>query len=181
MIEEVILVNERDIELGTMEKMEAHLQGKLHRAISVFIFDCNGKILLQRRALKKYHTAGLWSNSACSHPRLNEKPINAAERRIFEEMGLKVKLQFIFKFLYKAKLDNLLIENELDHVFIGISDEKPSININEVCDYNYLNEHEIDSLIEKDKELFTPWLKDCYKKVFKIYKDQNIIKSKILI
>ena len=109
MKELVILVNERDVELGTMEKMETHLKGKLHRAISVFIFNSKGEMLLQRRALGKYHTAGLWSNSACSHPRINEKPIDSAERRIFEEMGINVKLKFIFKFLYKAsrKIKNL--------------------------------------------------------------------------
>ena len=175
MTEEIILVNERDIELGTMEKMEAHLQGKLHRAISVFIFNRNGKMLLQRRALGKYHTAGLWSNSACSHPRINEKPIVSAERRIFEEMGLNVRLKFIFKFLYKAKLDNNLVENELDHVFIGISDEKPNINVNEVCEYKYISEYGLNLLVEKEYESFTPWFKECYKKVFKIYKDKSII------
>jgi len=181
MKEEVILVNERDLELGTMEKMETHLKGKLHRAISVFIFNSNGKMLLQRRALKKYHTAGLWSNSACSHPRINEKPIDSAERRVFEEMGLNVNLKFIFKFLYKAKLDNNLIENELDHIFIGISDEKPNINLKEVCDYKYISEYELNLLIEKECQSFTPWFKECYKKVFQTHKEQNIIQSKILI
>ena len=181
MTEEVILVNERDVELGTMEKIETHLRGKLHRAISVFIFNNSGEMLLQRRALEKYHTAGLWSNSACSHPRINEKPIDSAERRLFEEMGLNVKLKFIFKFLYKAKLNNNLIENELDHVFIGTSDEKPSINSNEVCDYKYISEYELNLLIEKESESFTPWFKECYKKVFKMFNDHNIIKSKILI
>jgi len=181
MKEVVILVNKKDLELGTMEKMETHLKGKLHRAISVFIFNSKGEMLLQRRALEKYHTAGLWSNTACSHPRINEKPIDSAERRVFEEMGLKVKLKFIFKFLYKAKLDNNLIENELDHVFIGTSDEKPNININEVCDYKYISEYELNLLIEKEFESFTPWFKECYKKVFKMFKDHNIIEYKILI
>ena len=96
-------------------------------------------------------------------------------------MGLNVKLEFIFKFLYKAKLDNNLIENELDHVFIGTSDEKPNINLNEVCDYKYINENELNLLIEKECKLFTPWFKECYKKVFKIFKAHNINKSKILI
>ena len=181
MNEVVILVNKKDVELGTMEKMETHVRGKLHRAISVFIFNRNDEMLLQRRALEKYHTAGLWSNSACSHPRINEKPIDSAERRVFEEMGLNVKLKFIFKFLYKAKLDNNLIENELDHVFIGTSDEKPNINVNEVCDYKYIYENELNLLIKKECESFTPWFKECYKKVFKMFKDHNIVKSKILI
>ncbi len=181
MKELLILVNERDVELGTMEKMETHLKGKLHRAISVFIFNSKGEMLLQRRALEKYHTAGLWSNSACSHPRINEKPIDSAERRLFEEMGLNVKLKFIFKFLYKAKLDNNLIENELDHVFIGTSDEKPDINVNEVCDYKYIREYELNLLIEKESESFTPWFKECYKKVFKMFNHHNNIKSEILI
>jgi len=181
MKEVLILVNESDVKLGTMEKMETHIRGKLHRAISVFIFNSKGEMLIQRRALEKYHTAGLWSNSACSHPRINEKTIDSAERRVFEEMGLNVKLKFIFKFLYKAKLDNNLIENELDHVFIGISDQKPNININEVCDYKYKSEYELNLLIEKDCGSFTPWFKQSYTKVFKMFKDHNINKSKILI
>ena len=181
MTEEVILVNERDVELGTMEKIETHLRGKLHRAISVFIFNNSGEMLLQRRALEKYHTAGLWSNSACSHPRVNEKPIDSAERRLFEEMGLSVKLKFMFKFLYKAKLDNNLIENELDHVFIGISDQKPNININEVCDYKYISEYKLNLLIENKSESFTPWFKECYTRVFRMFKDHNNIKSKLII
>ena len=180
MEELVILVNKSDVEIGVMEKIEAHIMGKLHRAISVFIFNNNGEMLLQRRALEKYHTAGLWSNSACSHPRINEKPIDSAERRAFEEMGLNIKLKFIFKFLYKVKLDNNLIENELDHVFIGTSDEKPNININEVCDFKYISEYELNLLIKKECESFTPWFKECYKKVFKMYKDLSIIKSKLL-
>ena len=133
MKELVILVNERDVEIGTMEKMETHLKGKLHRAISVFIFNSKGEMLLQRRALEKYNTPGMWSNSDCSHPIINEKPIDSTERRVLEEMGLNVKLKFIFNFLYKAKVDNNLIDNELDHVFIGASGEKPNINVNEVC------------------------------------------------
>jgi len=173
MIEEVILVNERDKEIGTMGKMETHLKGKLHRAVSVFIFNSKGEMLIQKRSLKKYHTAGLWSNSACSHPRINEKPVDAAQRRIFEEMGLKVKLKFIFKFLYKARLDNNLIENELDHIFIGTSEEKPVININEVCDYKYVSEYELNVLIEKKCETFTPWFKNSYNKVFKIFKKEK--------
>ena len=181
MKELVTLVNERDVELGTMEKIETHLNGKLHRAISVFIFNTKGEMLLQKRALGKYHTAGLWSNTACSHPRINEKPIDSAERRIFEEMGINVKLKFIFKFLYKAILDNNLIENELDHIFIGTSDAKPNINVNEVCDYKYICEYELNLLIEKEHESFTPWFKECYKKVYKMFNHHNNIKPEILI
>ena len=96
-------------------------------------------------------------------------------------MGLNVKLKFIFKFLYKAKLDNNLIENELDHVFIGTSNEKPNINVNEVCEYKYISEYRLNLLVEKEYESFTPWFKECYKKVFKIYKGKNIIQSKTLI
>ena len=133
-----------------MEKMKTHLKGKLHRAISVFNFNSKVEMLLQRRALEKYNTPGMWSNSAFSHPIINEKPIDSAERRVLEEMGLNVKLKFIFKFLYKVKLDNNLIDNELDHIFIGASDEKPNINVNEVCDYKYIGEYELNLLIEKE-------------------------------
>ena len=139
----------------------------LHRAISVFIFNKSNEMLLQRRSLSKYHTPGLWSNTICSHPRKNESVSEASNRRLFEEMGLTTDLIFGFKFTYKSKLNNDLIENELDYVFYGFSNENPKINTLEVSEYSYLCETEIDKLVSKNSDSFTPWFKLIYKKVLK--------------
>ena len=168
MSEQVILVNQNDQALNYMDKAEAHQKGALHRAISVFIFNEKEEMLIQRRALTKYHTPGIWSNTACSHPRKNETTKEAAERRLWEEMGLKASLMYGFKFLYKAAFDNGLIEHELDHVFFGFSNEKPCINISEVCDYQYLGREKLQKLITKNPTHFSPWFKLCYQKVFDI-------------
>ena len=168
MRDQVILVNSEDKSIGFMEKIEAHQKGLLHRAISVFIFNDKEEMLLQRRALSKYHTPGIWSNTACSHPRKNETILHAAERRLDEEMGLKTQLNYGFKFLYKAEFKNGLTEHEMDHVFFGFSNEKPSINSSEVCDYQYLNQRKIDKMILQQPEIFSPWFKLTYKKVFEL-------------
>jgi len=166
MKDHVILVNPEDKSIGYMEKIEAHQKGVLHRAISVFIFNEREEMLIQRRALSKYHTPGIWSNTACSHPRKNETAIEAAKRRLFEEMGLKATLNYGFKFLYKADFNNGLIEHELDHVFFGFSNEKPSINSSEVCDYKYLDQKKLEKMTLQQPEIFSPWFKLTYKKVF---------------
>lgn len=166
MKDHVILVTPEDKTLGHMEKMEAHQKGLLHRAISVFIFNERKEMLIQRRALTKYHTPGIWSNTACSHPTKNETVMEAANRRLFEEMGMKTSLNYAFKFLYKAEFSNGLIEHELDHVFFGFSNEKPSINISEVCDYKYLDQGKLEKLILHEPDIFSPWFKLIYKKVY---------------
>ena len=117
MEERVILVDKNDLEIGTMGKQEAHVTGNLHRAISVFIFNSKGEILLQQRAIAKYHSGGLWSNACCTHPRQGEGTEETAKRRLDEEMGMKCDLEFRFSFIYKAKLINGLFEHEFDHVF----------------------------------------------------------------
>src|ERR1700730_504067 len=116
-MEEVILVNDQDEPLGKIEKMEAHLRGKLHRAFSVFIFDGDGRMLLQQRALNKYHSGGLWTNACCSHPRPGENTTVAGRRRLKEEMGFDTALEPMFQFTYKAAFENGLVEHEFDHVF----------------------------------------------------------------
>ncbi len=166
MKDHVILVSPKDKPVGYMEKIEAHKKGLLHRAISVFIFNERNEMLIQRRALSKYHTPGIWSNTACSHPRKNETVIEAADRRLFEEMGMKTSLNYGFKFLYKAEFSNGLIEHELDHVFFGFSNEKPSLNNSEVCDYKYLDQGNLEKMISHQPEIFSPWFKLTYKKVF---------------
>ena len=105
--------------------MEAHKRGVLHRAISVFIFNSKGEMLLQQRAIGKYHSGGLWSNTCCSHPRPGEKNDDAAARRLYEEMGLKCEVKEIFAFVYKSTLENGLTEHEFDHVFTGVCDDHP--------------------------------------------------------
>src|SRR5690606_36456296 len=117
--EYVMLVDEQDHVVGTMEKIEAHRLGRLHRAISVFVFDGEQRLLLQQRALHKYHSPGLWTNTCCTHPRPGETALAAANRRLGEEMGLKGDLAFAFTFRYREPFDNGLIEHELDHVFIA--------------------------------------------------------------
>src|ERR1044072_1062769 len=119
-MEEVILVNERDEATGIMEKMEAHQKGVLHRAFSVFIFNNKNEMLLQQRAIKKYHSGGLWTKACCSHPRPGETKSDAALRRLYEELGFTTSIEKIFDFTYKASFENGLTENEFDHVFAGI-------------------------------------------------------------
>ena len=166
MKDHVILVSSEDKSLGYMEKIEAHQKGLLHRAISVFIFNEKEEMLIQRRALSKYHTPGIWSNTACSHPQKDETTMQAANRRLDEEMGLKTPLNYGFKFLYKAEFNNGLIEHELDHVFFGFSNKKPSLNNSEVCDYKYLDKGNLEKMIVQKPEIFSPWFKLTYNKVF---------------
>ncbi|MGV8962528.1 MAG: isopentenyl-diphosphate Delta-isomerase [Candidatus Saccharimonadaceae bacterium] len=167
MEEKVVLIDENDIEVGTMPKMEAHQKALLHRAISVFIFNEKGEWLLQRRALSKYHSSGLWSNAACTHPRPNESYLKAAERRLLEEMGLQCELTDLFNFIYKEKLDNELTEHELDHVFIGYSEEVPNFNAEEVCDFKYIDFDELANDIREQADKYTYWFKHVYENVQK--------------
>lgn len=163
-MEKVILITENDDSIGEMEKMEAHLKGRLHRAISVFIFNSKGELLLQRRALHKYHSGGLWTNTCCSHPRPGEATLDAANRRLNEEMGIKTELSFLFSFIYKAHLDNELIEHELDHVFTGNSDASPVINLDEVDSFKYVGLKEIQEDLFNSPDSYTEWFKIIFTK-----------------
>lgn len=159
MQEHVILVNASDEPLGTMEKMEAHEKALLHRAFSVFIFDAEGRMLLQRRALSKYHSGGLWTNACCSHPREGESAMEAAHRRLQEEMGFDCELEKRFHFIYKAELDQGLTEHELDHVFTGVYEGVMNLNPDEVAEARYISMAELDRELEEDPERFTEWFK----------------------
>ena len=161
----VVLVDQTDQEIGQMEKIEAHRKALLHRAISVFIFNSKGEWLLQRRALHKYHSNGLWTNTCCSHPVPMEASLEAAHRRLNEEMGLKCHLTEIFSFIYKESLDNDLTEHELDHVFIGFSDNKPIINTEEVMEYGYFSFEDLQAKLIKQPDTFTFWFKMIYERV----------------
>lgn len=172
-MEEVILVDTNDNEIGVMEKMQAHREGILHRAFSVFIFNSKKELLLQQRAYTKYHSGGLWTNTCCSHPRPDENTLDAANRRLLEEMGMECKLKKLFTFIYKERLDNELTEHELDYVYIGYSDEKPLINKDEVADWKYLRIPDLLNHIEAHPENYTMWLKLCINKVIKLLEDEN--------
>ena len=163
----VVLVNEKDQEIGIIEKIEAHKNALLHRAFSVFVFNTNRELLLQQRALDKYHSGGLWTNTCCSHPRPNEQTKDAAHRRLHEEMGFDCSLEYGYNFTYKALLDNNLTEHEVDHVFWGISDEAPKINPEEVASYRYISLHALEAEIQNAPEQFTEWFKIIFKKTQK--------------
>ncbi len=163
--EQVVLVNERDEELGTMEKMEAHRQGVLHRAFSIFLFNEQGKLLLQRRAQGKYHSAGLWTNTCCSHPRPDEEVMVAARRRLREEMGIECDLTWQFNFIYHAELGQGMREHELDHVLFGSFSGDPSPDESEVDSWRYLSLAEFEQETRETPERFTVWLLTCLPQV----------------
>lgn len=166
MIEEVILVDEHDIAIGQMEKLEAHQKGLLHRAFSVFIFNTKNELLLQRRALTKYHSANLWTNTCCSHPRPGEETINAAKRRLIEEMGIETDLTFKTSFSYKTVFENGLTEHELDYVYFGTYNNNPKINIEEVSEFTWLTIESVKQKIKFNPNEFTSWFKIAVEKLF---------------
>ncbi len=157
MQEEVILVNEFDKPLGSMEKIEAHRQALLHRAFSIFIFNSKGEMLLQRRAATKYHSGGLWTNACCSHPRPGEDTGHAARRRLSEELGFTTRLEKIFDFTYKSAFDNGLTEFEFDHVFVGMHDQAVYPNQEEVSEYRFLSPDAIRMELASNPDQYTSW------------------------
>ena len=162
---EVILVNENDDVMGFEDKLVAHQKGLMHRAISILIFNSKGEWLIQRRALDKYHSGGLWTNTCCSHPYPNESTQASAERRLMEEMGMATKLSFLFDFRYCVELDNELTENELDHVFIGKTENEPILNPEEACDYKYISTHDLENDLKEHPEKYTEWFKIIFDKM----------------
>ena len=157
----VILVDEFDDQKGIASKMEAHQNGLLHRAFSVLILDYNRKMLLQQRALSKYHTGGLWSNAACGHPRPDESILDAANRRLMEEMGIRGELRALNCFIYRCVFSNKLIEYEYDHIFIADYTYSNDIKSNpyEVHDYKWMEIDDLKQDILKNPEIYTPWFK----------------------
>ncbi len=160
----VILVDEQDNEIGVMEKLRAHELGKLHRAFSVFIFNDKKELLLQQRAINKYHSGGLWTNTCCSHPRPNETIKDAAIRRLYEEMGMTCDLKIINNFIYKTEFENGLIEHEFDYILTGISNLTPLINKTEVESYKWQQISEIQNDINLNANQFTTWFKIAIQK-----------------
>ena len=172
MAEQVILVDENDNEIGLMEKMEAHRKGLLHRAFSVFVMNSEGKLMIHQRALHKYHSGGLWTNTCCSHPRKGEKVIDAAHRRLMEEMGFDCPIEKKFDFIYKSELDQGLTEHEFDHLYIGQYNEEPNINPEEVADWRWVEIDELRNDIEENPELYTEWFKIIFDRFTKELHDQ---------
>ena len=156
---DVILVDQQNNSVGTMDKLEAHQKGILHRALSVFVFNEKKELLLQRRAMGKYHSEGLWSNTCCSHPFPGESNLHAAHRRLEEEMGFDCFLEEEFHFIYHENLDNNLIEHELDAVIIGFSEEVPKLNTSEVSEFKWMKLDEIDTDMLVNPEKYTIWFK----------------------
>lgn len=162
----VVLVDENDNITGLAGKTEAHRKALLHRAVSVFIFNTGGEWLLQQRAFSKYHSAGLWSNACCTHPLPGETNENACHRRLMEEMGLEgIPLKNAFFFIYKEPLENGLTEYELDHVYLGISDNLPVINPSEVSDYRFIPFSMLFDEIKRKPEKFTVWFRKIFQRV----------------
>lgn len=162
----VILVDENDNELGVEEKLKAHIDGgKLHRSFSIFVFNDSTRLMLQKRSYDKYHSGGLWSNTTCSHPRPGEIVIEAANRRLQEEMGFDCELKEEFKFIYKASLDNGYTEHEIDHVLIGAYSGDPLINKEEVSDWKWADVAWLCKDIELNPHNYTYWLKIALEKI----------------
>lgn len=155
----VILVDSQDNELGVMEKLEAHEKGILHRAFSIFLFNSKGEMLIQQRAMSKYHSPGLWTNACCSHPAPAETILDAGKRRLQEELGLSTVLVDAFKFEYRESFDNALTEHELDHVLVGYTDDSPILNSDEAKDYRWVDLSDLLVEISLNPELFTVWFK----------------------
>jgi len=175
---QVVLVDENDREIDRMEKLEAHEKGLLHRAFSVIIFNANNELLLQRRAFGKYHSEGLWTNTCCSHPFPNESVLEAANRRLKEEMGMVTDLEEKFHFIYKAELDKGLTEYELDHVLIGHSDETQQLNLQEASAFKWLSLEAIREEMQKQTNTYTEWFKILINEHFS--KIQNTILNESL-
>ncbi len=163
--EYVVLVNEHDEAIGTMEKMAAHRAGMLHRAFSIFLFDGEGRVLLQQRADAKYHSPGLWSNACCSHPHPEEDVLSAADRRLMEELGTEARLEQRFAFTYHARFANDLQEHEFDHVLFGASTGGLHPDPAEVQAVRWLSPEELSAELSATPEAFTPWLRICWPQV----------------
>ncbi len=158
-MEHVILVDEQDREIGTMEKMEAHKKGLLHRAFSILIFNSNGEMMLQQRANEKYHSGGLWTNACCSHPRPGETLEEAGKRKLIQEMGFECELNYSHKFVYKVELDNQLTEYEWDYVLVGYYDGAPDLNPGEAQAWKYESLEAIRNDVNLHPDSYTSWFK----------------------
>jgi isopentenyl-diphosphate Delta-isomerase len=164
--EKVILVNEKDEQIGLMPKMEAHEKGLLHRAFSVFVFNDKNELMLQQRAHSKYHSPGLWTNTCCSHQREGESNIEAGKRRLQEEMGFSTELKDTISFIYKAPFDNGLTEHEFDHILVGKFNNEPNLNPEEAAAYKWLPLEEVKEDMKQNPQIYTEWFKIIFDKYY---------------
>jgi isopentenyl-diphosphate Delta-isomerase len=158
-MEKVVLVDEKDQEVGSMDKLDAHIRGVLHRAFSILIFNSKGEMLIQKRAGSKYHSGGLWTNACCSHPSPGEPIEIATRRRLLYEMGIDTPTTFAYKFIYKTTLDRNLTEHELDYVFVGTYDGEPNVNSEEVEDWRFVSLPELKKDVAAHPEHYTYWFR----------------------
>lgn len=169
--EQVILVNEKDEQIGTMPKLEAHVKGVLHRAFSVFVLNDQGELLLQQRAASKYHSPLLWTNTCCSHQRVGESNIDAGKRRLFEEMGFVTELKDVISFIYKAPFSNGLTEHEFDHVLVGNYNDDPNFNKDEVQSFKWMSLEAVKKDMEIQPQIYTEWFKIIFDKFYSHLKE----------
>ena len=162
----VILVDKEDNKIGLMPKMEAHEKAMLHRAFSVLVFNKDNELMLQQRAMHKYHSPGLWTNTCCSHQRDGENNIAAGTRRLQEEMGFSTALKETTSFIYKAPFDNGLTEHELDHILVGHYEGEPVINEDEVASWKWMSLEEVNKDIVVNSEQYTAWFKIIFEKYY---------------
>ncbi|HAX15999.1 MAG: isopentenyl-diphosphate Delta-isomerase [Bacteroidota bacterium] len=162
----VILVDENDRQVGLMPKMEAHEKALLHRAFSVFVFNDQNQLMIQRRAAHKYHSPGLWTNTCCSHQREGETNIEAGKRRLMEEMGFTTSLTENISFIYKAPFDNGLTEHEYDYILLGDYNDEPNINPDEVSEWKWMSLEDIEKDMKVHPEQYTEWFKIIFDKFY---------------
>ena len=158
----IALVDENDLVTGYEDKLDVHRKGLLHRAFSVFVLNDKNEIMLQQRAFQKYHSGGLWTNTCCSHMVLGEKFDTTIHRRLEEEMGFDCLLERVHSFRYNTLFSNGLIENELDHVYLGRFNGVPNLNPSEVCDWKWLNIDAIANDLEQNENMYTYWFKIAF-------------------
>jgi len=168
-MEHVILVDSENKQVGTMEKLEAHEKGLLHRAFSIFVFNSTGEMLIHQRAEGKYHCGGMWTNAVCSHPRPGESQSKALQRKMLQEMGFCADVKKAFDFTYKAELSNGLVEHEYDEVFYGVYEGELSPNPEEVQNYRYASIDEIRKEMNRNPDLFTPWFIHLFERMCNYY------------
>lgn len=164
--EKVILVNEKDEQIGLMEKIEAHEKALLHRAFSVFVFNEKNELMIQQRAFSKYHSPGLWTNTCCSHQREGETNVEAGKRRLQEEMGFSTELKDTISFIYKAPFDNGLTEHEFDHILVGNFEGEPNLNPDEVAAWKWVSLEDLKRDMKKNPHIYTEWFKIIFEKYY---------------
>ncbi len=168
--QKVILVDDKDMQIGLEDKLKAHQNGaKLHRAISILVFNSKGDTLLQQRAMGKYHSQGKWANTCCTHPMPGESLEDCAHRRLREEMGFDCKLNEVFSFIYKADVGNGLTEHEYDHVFFGVYEGEPKPNSEEVMNFRWVSLEKLKQQMVEKPDDYAPWLRMCLDRAIEAY------------